>query len=85
MKYRNARIETSPDRRQRPPWHLWIVGLFFVLLMGAGAYDHVMALGQDADYFRAQGYDDTQIAYFEDYPILPAVFWTMGVWGALAA
>jgi hypothetical protein len=85
MNDRDAHIETSLDRRQGPQWHLWIVGLFFVLLNAAGAYDYVMTLGQDADYFQSQDYDDTQIAYFEDYPILPAVFWTIGVWGALAA
>jgi hypothetical protein len=79
------RSKTSPERRQGPPWHLWIVGLFFVLLNGAGAYDYVMTLRQDADYFRSQNYGDTQIAYFKDYPLLPAVFWTIGVWGALAA
>ena len=37
-----------PDPPKGPPWHLWIVGVFFVLLNGAGAYDHIMTLGQDA-------------------------------------
>ena len=85
MNNRDTHIETSSDRRLETPWHLWIVGLFFILLMGAGAYDYVVTHAQDADYFQSQGYDDTQIAYFEDYPLLPAVFWTIGVWGALAA
>jgi hypothetical protein len=66
-------------------WHLWSVGLFIVLLKGASAYDYVMTLGQDADYFRSQNHNDAQIAYFKHYPILPAIFWTIGVWGALAA
>lgn len=51
----------------------------------AGAYDYVMTLRQDADYFRSQNHKDTQIAYFNDYPLSPAVFWTIRVWGALAA
>jgi hypothetical protein len=71
--------------KTRPPWHLWVVGLFFVLLYGAGAYDYVMTRSRDAAYFASQNYDDTQIAYFIDYPIVPAVFWTVAVWGALAA
>jgi hypothetical protein len=69
----------------RPPWHFWAIGLFFVLLYGAGAYDYVMTRRHDAAYFASQNYDDTQIAYFTDYPIVPAVFWTVAVWGALAA
>jgi hypothetical protein len=69
----------------RPPWHLWVVGVFFVLLYGAGAYDYVMTRRHDAGYFASQNYDATQIAYFVDYPIVPAVFWTVAVWGALAA
>lgn len=79
------RSKTPSERRHGMPWHLWIVGLFFVLLNGAGAYDQVMTLRRDADYFRSQNYDATKIAYFTDCPLLPAVFWTIAVWGALAA
>jgi hypothetical protein len=39
----------------------------------------------DAAYFASQDYDDPQIAYFTDYPLVPDVFWTIAVWGALAA
>ena len=69
----------------RPPWHLWVVGLFFILLYGAGAYDYVMTHRHDAAYFASQNYDAGQIAYFTDYPVVPAVFWTLAVWGGLAA
>ena len=71
--------------KSRLPWHFWVVGPFFVLLYGAGAYDHVMTHGRDAAYFESQGYDDAQIAYFTDYPLVPDVFWTIAVWGALFA
>jgi hypothetical protein len=71
--------------RTRPPWHLWVVGLFFVLLYSAGAYDHVMTRRHDAAYLASQNYEDAQIAYFTDYPIVPAVFWTVAVWGAVIA
>jgi hypothetical protein len=69
----------------RPSWHLWVVGLFFALLYGAGAYDYVMTHRHDADYFASQNYGDAQIAYFTDYPLVPDVFWTIAVWGALTA
>jgi hypothetical protein len=61
------------------------VGLFFALLNCVGAYDHVMTLSHNADYLRSQDYGCVQIEYLQDYPLLPAIFWTIGVWGALAA
>lgn len=75
----------SPVVSAKPPWHLWVIGLFFVLLNGAGAYDYVMTRRHDPVYFASQNYDETQIVYFTDYPIVPAVFWTIAVWGALIA
>ena len=52
---------------------------------GVGAYDYVLTIGQNGNDFRSQSYTDVQIAYFEDYPILPAVMWTIGVWTVRAA
>ncbi|WP_245649659.1 hypothetical protein [Nocardia shimofusensis] len=77
--------ETAPDTRSTTPWHLWGVGIASVFFYGVGAYDHTMALSENSAYFRAQNYDSEQIQYFTDYPLLPAVFWTVGVWSALLA
>ncbi|MGK8522541.1 hypothetical protein ACRS6B_13725 [Nocardia asteroides] len=77
--------ETAPGTRRAAPWHLWVIGTVFVLLNLGGAYDHVMALSENADYFRSQNYNGGQIGYFTDYPLVLAVFWTLGVWGALLA
>lgn len=77
--------ETTPGTQRRAPWHIWIVGTLFVLLNLGGAYDYVMALSENADYFREQNYSSEQIQYFTDYPVLPAIFWTIGVWGGLLA
>jgi hypothetical protein len=71
--------------KSRLPWHFWVVGPFYVLLYGAGAYDYAMTHRRDAAYFTSQDYDDAQIAYFSDYPLVPDVFWTVAVWGALCA
>ncbi|WP_280299786.1 hypothetical protein [Nocardia neocaledoniensis] len=67
------------------PWHLWVVGVMILLLNLGGVYDQVMALTENAEYFRSQHYTARQIAYFTDYPLLPAVLWTLGVWGGLVA
>jgi hypothetical protein len=79
---RRGPVQTT---KSRLPWHFWVVGPFFVLLYGAGAYDYVMTHRRDAAYFASQGYGDAQIGYFTDYPLVPDVFWTVAVWGALCA
>ncbi|UGT56610.1 hypothetical protein [Nocardia asteroides] len=56
-----------------------------LLLTLGGVYDQVMALTENAEYFRSQNYTARQIAYFTDYPLLPAVLWTIGMWGGLVA
>jgi len=69
----------------KAPWHLWLVGGIALLFNIVGAYDYVMTWRLDAAYFELLGYDAAQITYFEHYPFLPAVFWTIGVFGAVAA
>ncbi|KAF0209544.1 MAG: hypothetical protein Q8S43_02620 [Actinomycetota bacterium] len=69
----------------KAPWHLWLVGGFAAVFNGIGAYDYVMTRSHDAVYFEQLGYGAAKIAYFEHYPALPAVFWTVGVFGAVAA
>ncbi|WP_102144994.1 hypothetical protein [Mycobacterium hubeiense] len=79
------RDTTPPATRRSAPWHLWVVGALFVLLNCGGVYDFVMALSENADYFRSQYYNSEQIQYFTDYPLIPAIFWAVGVWGGLLA
>lgn len=43
-----------------------------------------MMLRRDANYFRSPNYGATKIACFTDNPLLPAVLWTIAVWGTLA-
>jgi hypothetical protein len=77
--------DAAPGTQRSAPWHLWVVGSLFVLLNFGGVYDYVMAFSENPDYFRSQNYNGEQIQYFTGYPVLPAVFWTIGVWGALFA
>jgi hypothetical protein len=69
----------------KAPWHLWLVGGFALVFNSIGALDYVMTRRQDPAYFELLGYDAAHIAYFEHYPVLPAIFWTVGVFGAVAA
>ena len=69
----------------KAPWHLWFVGGFSVVFNTIGAFDYLMTRRHNAAYFEQLGYGAAQIAYFEHYPVLPAVFWTVAVFGAVAA
>ena len=69
----------------KAPWHLWLVGGFAVVFNSIGAFDYLMTRRHNAAYFEQLGYDAAQIAYFEHYPVLPTIFWTVGVFGAVAA
>ncbi|WP_157555359.1 hypothetical protein [Nocardia crassostreae] len=70
--------------RTAAPWHLWPIGVFFLLLNAIGAYDYIETHTHDADYFARQGYGPDQIAYFTDYPPVPLAFWTINIAAGLA-
>lgn len=77
--------QAASERAPRAPWHLWVVGVFFVVLHVGGVYDQIMLLSQNAGYFQQQGFGDAQIAYFTNYPLLRALIWIVAIWGGLAA
>ena len=68
----------------RTPWHIWVVGVLSLLWNGFGAYDFVMTTTRREAYFRASGFDQTMIDYFNAMPKWMYVPWTLGVWGGLA-
>ena len=61
-------------------WPLAVITLF---LSSIGVYDHLMTLTKNRSYFDSMGYSTTQIDYFTNYPLLLALFWTIGVWAML--
>ncbi len=77
--------QVMPHVGMKAPWHLWLVGGFSAIFNSIGAFDYLMTTRHDAAYFEQLGYGVAQIAYFENYPVLPAIFWTVGVFGAVAA
>ncbi|MBB4932313.1 lipid-A-disaccharide synthase-like uncharacterized protein [Lipingzhangella halophila] len=71
--------------RGRAPWHLWLVGVLFLLLYAAGLYDYLMVLDLNEDYFASEGFGPAHLEYFSDYPVLPRVFWTIGIFTGVLA
>ncbi len=80
-----TKMKSVSRHSKKPPWHLWFVAVFFILLYAAGAYDYLMILELNEAYFSAENYGATQIAYFTDYPLLPRIFWTIGIASGLVA
>lgn len=72
---------TEPARPATPA-HLWIVGLYGVLLNGFSAFDYTMTETRNAAYL-AQ-FTAEQVAWFLSFPPLMVAAWAIGVWGALA-
>ena len=81
----DSAAEVEQQVEVKAPWHLWLVGGFLAIFNSIGAFDYLITTRHDAAYFEQMGYGVAQIAYFEQYPVLPAVFWTVGVIGAVAA
>ena len=63
----------------RRPWHLWVVSVVMMGLYAIGARDLVLTWLHDEAYFEGLGYGPRQLAYFMDYPVVPAVFWAINI------
>lgn len=80
----NQAAQRAP--RIRAPWHLWVTGLVILGLYLIGARDFLLARSLDTGYFAELGYGPAQVAYFTDYPVVPAILWGINiVTGLLAA
>ncbi|MEO3871318.1 hypothetical protein ABGB18_21100 [Nonomuraea sp. B12E4] len=77
--------EQTKQRRAARPWHLWVAGLVLLALYLVGARDYVLTRTLNKGYFAEQGYGPAQIAYFTDYPAIPAIFWTINIAAGLTA
>ena len=65
------------------PWHLWLVGVLSLLWNGFGGYDFIMTTTQGETYFRASGFDQGMIDYYNAMPTWMYGPWVLGVWGAV--
>jgi hypothetical protein len=68
-----------------PPWHLWAVGSFYLLLAAAGAHDQNMLWTLNSFYVGQLALTDAQIAYFATYPAWLLPVWTAAVWSVVLA
>lgn len=75
---------TDTSMTTRTPWHLWVVGVLSLLWNAFGAYDFIMTTTQGEAYFRASGFDQAMIDYFNAMPPWMYGPWILGVWGAVA-
>jgi len=75
---------TDASMTTRTPWHLWVVGVLSLLWNAFGGYDFIMTTTQGEAYFRASGFDQSMIDYFNAMPTWMYVPWVLGVWGAVA-
>jgi hypothetical protein len=69
---------------QKSAIHIWIVGAVAVFFNSIGAYDFIMTISNNHNYFSYLGYGARQVDYFANYPIPLAFFWFVGVWAAFA-
>lgn len=71
--------------RIHAPWHLWSIAIVFIFLYSQGVYDYFMVLEPNLDYYESQGFGQEHLDYFTNYPPIPKVFWTAGVFSGLMA
>jgi hypothetical protein len=67
----------------RTPWHLWLVGLIGLAWNGFGVSDYVQTKLVGADYMKAMGMTEAQIAYMNAMPAWSIAIWALGVTSAL--
>ncbi|MFN8381849.1 MAG: hypothetical protein U0V02_07915 [Anaerolineales bacterium] len=79
---RMAEMSTK-KKKFRYSWHLLLVVAVFLFLYGIAVYDYIMTVSHNQTYFEYLRYNQTVIDYFENYPLIPFVFWTINVFGGI--
>lgn len=66
---------------QRPPWHLWVVGILGFLWNSMGAFDYLMTETRNESYMSR--FTPEQLEFFYGFPVWLVAFWAVAVWGGL--
>ncbi|MBO0720840.1 MAG: hypothetical protein J2P41_08455 [Blastocatellia bacterium] len=66
---------------KRSPWHLWVIGILYLLWSAMGALDYVMTQTKNEAY--VSRFTPEQIAYFTGFPAWVVAAWAIGVWGGV--
>lgn len=83
MEKKNTQVKVSTEHRVKTPWHLWVMGLFFIFIFANGVYDYFMMLGHNVDYYNSKHYGEAVVKYFTNYPKLCLLFYTLNVFCGL--
>ena len=77
-------IDMSKEKKNvRYSWHLLLIAAVFLFLYGIAVYDYIMTVSHNQTYFEYLRYNQVVIDYFENYPLVPFVFWTINVFGGV--
>jgi hypothetical protein len=73
--------EATVVTQERPPRHLWVVGVVGLLWNLVGAYDYLMTETQNASYMSK--FTPEQLEYFYGFPTWAVATWAIAVWGGV--
>jgi hypothetical protein len=74
---------SKEKKNVRYSWHLLLIVAGFLFLYGIAVYDYIMTVSHNQTYFEYLRYNQIVIDYFENYPLVPLVFWTINVFGGV--
>ncbi|MBK9209799.1 MAG: hypothetical protein IPL71_16500 [Anaerolineales bacterium] len=74
---------SKEKKNVRYSWHLLLIVAVFLFLYGIAVYDYIMTVSHNQTYFEYLRYNQVVIDYFENYPLVPFVFWTINVFGGV--
>lgn len=77
--------DANRHHTRRVPWHLWVIGIVFLLLYVMGIYDYFMMLSHNERYYASMGFDQAVHQYFADYPLPFLLLWTVNIFSAPVA
>lgn len=80
-------VQLKSETKSKPglPWHAWVLGGIFLLYSLAASFDSAMSFIQGHDYYKANGMNEMQIAYFSNLPFWATLGMTICIWGGLLA
>jgi hypothetical protein len=76
----NATVSSGPAKA---PWHLWAVGVLSLCWNAFGAYDYLMSVTRNADYFK--GRPPELLSLLDTIPVWATAAWAVAVWGSVFA
>lgn len=73
--------EIQGTKRQRAPWHLWVIGIVALLWNAMGTLDYVMTRIRNEAWMSQ--FTPEQLDYFYSFPIWATAAWGTAVWGGV--